>query len=591
MPEQLSNDVLKLAADSTARAISKEKDLNITKRNWNNFPSSEVHIPLPPRAKRKLDQWRGSLDTQLFWKKFHKTLKEELSGSEVELFYELERFRVEYLGTSLYKGSENNIAKFIEQRSAELVSSKKEKDFFPISLNLFMREIAKKDLGDAAKKILQEDKNYLASFENSFTELMNSINDQERYQKLSIDLIKEFLKSDDDLNNEKYDEPEQDQDQQEIQENAEQNEISEDSSVETDLDGEMSEEFFETESMEQVAVDDTSIQEEIDLERNSRADNESLGKQEYSIFTTHFDEIINAEDLATRDEVQRLRQQLDRLMEPHIQTIGKLANRLQRILQAQQNRSWNFNLEEGLLDTARLTRIVTRPGSALSFKQESEINFKDTIVSILIDSSGSMRGRSMTLAAICADIIGSTLDRCNINTEILGFTTKHWKGGEARKLWMNQGSVPLPGRLNDLRHIIFKSADNSFRRARKNFGVMLRDGLLKENIDGEALLWAASRLRVRPEQRKILMVISDGAPVDDSTLSVNSGDFLEKHLKKIVKYIENKTNIEILAIGIGHDVSRYYKKAIKISDVQELGDVMINQLTKLFSEKNKKTIH
>ena len=264
MPEQLSNDALKLAADSTARAITKKKDLSITKRNWHNFPSNEVHIPLPPRAKRKLDQWRGSLYTQLFWKKFHKNLKEELSGSEVELFNELERFRVEYLGTSLFKGSENNIAKFIEQRSAELVSSKKEKDFFPISLNLFMREIAKKDLGDAAKKILQEDKNYLASFENSFIELINSINDQEKYQRLSTDLIKEFLKSDDDLNNEKYDEPEQDQDQNQTQENAEQNEISKDSSVETELDGEMSEEFFETESMEQVAVDDTSIQEEID---------------------------------------------------------------------------------------------------------------------------------------------------------------------------------------------------------------------------------------------------------------------------------------------------------------------------------------
>ena len=587
MPEKLSNDVLKLAADSTARAISKEKDLNITKRNWNNFPSSEVHIPLPPRAKRKLDQWRGSLDTQLFWKKFHKNSKEELSGSEVELFYELERFRVEYLGTSLYKGSENNIAKFIEQRSAELVSSKKEKDFFPISLNLFMREIANKDLGDAARKILKEDKNYLASFENSFTELINSINDQERYQKLSIDLIKKFLKSDDDLNNEKYDEPEQDQDQQETQENVEQNEISEDSSVETDHDGEMSEEFFETESMEQVAVDDTSIQEEIDLERNSRADNESLGQQEYSIFSTHFDEIINAEDLATRDEVQRLRQQLDRLMEPHIQTIGKLANRLQRILQAQQNRSWNFNLEEGLLDTARLTRIVTRPGSALSFKQESEINFKDTVVSILIDSSGSMRGRSMTLAAICADIIGSTLDRCNINTEILGFTTKHWKGGEARKLWMNQGSVPLPGRLNDLRHIIFKSADNSFRRARKNFGVMLRDGLLKENIDGEALLWAASRLRVRPEQRKILIVISDGAPVDDSTLSTNENNLLENHLHDSISTISKLEDTELIAIGIGHDVTKYYQRSVTIHRAEELAEVLLDQLTELLSNTKK----
>ena len=349
----------------------------------------------------------------------------------------------------------------------------------------------------------------------------------------------------------------------------------------------MSEEFFETESMEQVAVDDTSIQEEIDLERNSRADNESLGQQEYSIFSTHFDEIINAEDLATRDEVQRLRQQLDRLMEPHIQTIGKLANRLQRILQAQQNRSWNFNLEEGLLDTARLTRIVTRPGSALSFKQESEINFKDTVVSILIDSSGSMRGRSMTLAAICADIIGSTLDRCNINTEILGFTTKHWKGGEARKLWMNQGSVPLPGRLNDLRHIIFKSADNSFRRARKNFGVMLRDGLLKENIDGEALLWAASRLRVRAEQRKILIVISDGAPVDDSTLSTNENNLLENHLHDSISTISKLEDTELIAIGIGHDVTKYYQRSVTIHRAEELAEVLLDQLTELLSNTKK----
>tara|TARA_B100000614_G_scaffold205077_1_gene186971 strand:- start:577 stop:2349 length:1773 start_codon:yes stop_codon:yes gene_type:complete len=587
MPEQLSNDALKLAADSTARAITRKKDLRITKRNWNNFPSSEVHIPQPPRAKRKLNQWRGSLDTQLFWNIFHKNLKEELFGSEVELFHELERFRVEYLGTSLYKGSENNIAKFIEHRSLELISTKKEKDFFPISLNLYMREITNKELGDAAKKILKEDKNYLAPFKSSFSKLINAINDQEKYQRLSADLIKEFHKSDDELNNEKYDEPDQDQDQHQTQGNPEENEINQDSAVDTDFDGEMSEEFFETQSMEQVAVDDTSIQEEIDLEKNSREDNESLGQQEYSIFATHFDEIINAEDLATRDEVHRLRQQLDRLMEPHVQTIGKLANRLQRILQAQQNRSWNFNLEEGLLDTARLTRIVTRPGSALSFKQESEINFKDTVVSILIDSSGSMRGRSMTLAAICADIIGSTLDRCNINTEILGFTTKHWKGGEARKLWMNQGSVPLPGRLNDLRHIIFKSADNSFRRARKNFGVMLRDGLLKENIDGEALLWASSRLRARPEQRKILIVISDGAPVDDSTLSTNENNLLESHLHDSISRISKLEDTELIAIGIGHDVTKYYQRSVTIHRAEELAEVLLDQLTELLSNAKK----
>jgi cobaltochelatase CobT len=273
---------------------------------------------------------------------------------------------------------------------------------------------------------------------------------------------------------------------------------------------------------------------------------------------------------------------LDNLIKPHLTTIGKLANRLQRLLLSKQNTSWNFNLEEGVLDTARLSRVVTEPGAPLSFKEETDKEFKNTVVSLLIDSSGSMRGRSISLAAICADIIGSTLERCSIKTEVLGFTTKNWKGGESKKLWLANGSPGSPGRLNDIRHIIFKNADNSWRRARKYFGVMLREGLLKENIDGEALSWSFQRLLKRPEERKILIVVSDGAPVDDSTLSSNHPLFLDDHLRTIINSIEEDSKIELLAIGIGHDVSKYYKRAITIHRAEELGEVLLEELTELF---------
>ena len=258
---------------------------------------------------------------------------------------------------------------------------------------------------------------------------------------------------------------------------------------------------------------------------------------------------------------------------------------------AKQNRSWEFDLEEGVLDSSKLSRIIIDPFNPHSFKIEKETEFKDTIVTLLIDNSGSMRGRPISVAAICADILSRTLERCAVKVEILGFTTKNWKGGKSREKWNINNKPTNPGRLNDLRHIIYKSADKLWRQSKKNLGLMLKEGLLKENIDGEALLWAFKRLRKRKEERKILMIISDGAPVDDSTLSVNSGDYLEKHLKQTVKWIEENSDIEILAIGIGHDVTRYYKKAIKITDVQELGDVMVNQLTKLFSSKKNKTIH
>ena len=308
---------------------------------------------------------------------------------------------------------------------------------------------------------------------------------------------------------------------------------------------------------------------------------------DYKIFTKQFDEIIKAEKLENTEDANKLRKTLDQQLIGFHDVVTKLANKLQRQLLAKQNRSWDFDLEEGLLDSSKLPRVIMDPFNSLSFKKEKDFDFKDTIVTLLIDNSGSMRGRPITIAAICADILSRTLERCSVKVEILGFTTKNWKGGQSREFWNKNGKPKTPGRLNDLRHIIYKSADTQWRQAKNNLGLMLKEGLLKENIDGEAISWAFSRLQKRREERKILMVISDGAPVDDSTLSVNSGDFLEKHLKKIVRFIEDKTEIDILAIGIGHDVSRYYNRAIKITDVNELGDVMISQLSTLFDKKNK----
>jgi cobaltochelatase CobT len=309
--------------------------------------------------------------------------------------------------------------------------------------------------------------------------------------------------------------------------------------------------------------------------------------QEYKIFTTEFDEIAKAEILEDIKETKKLRKNLDQQLVGFQDLITKLANKLQRQLLAKQNRAWEFDLEDGLLDSSKLTRIIMDPYNSLSFMKEKDLDFKDTIVTLLIDNSGSMRGRPITIAALCADILSRTLERCSVKVEVLGFTTKNWKGGKSREAWAKTDKPKNPGRLNDLRHIIYKGADTQWRQAKNNIGLMLKEGLLKENIDGEAISWAYNRIKKRKEERKILMVISDGAPVDDSTLSVNSGDFLEKHLKKMVKFIETKSNVEILAIGIGHDVSRYYDKAIKITDVNELGDVMISQLSGLFENKNK----
>lgn len=316
---------------------------------------------------------------------------------------------------------------------------------------------------------------------------------------------------------------------------------------------------------------------------NGRGQNEPRGP-EYHAFAPKFDEVIAAEDLCDHDELERLRAYLDKQL-AHLQGIvARLANRLQRRLMAQQNRAWDFDLEEGILDPARLSRVVTDPFHPLSFMHEKEATFRDTVVTLLLDNSGSMRGRPITVAATCADILARTLERCGVKVEILGFTTRAWKGGQSREAWLAAGKPNNPGRLNDLRHIIYKSADAPWRRARKNLGLMMREGLLKENIDGEALDWAHKRLLGRPEQRKILMMISDGAPVDDSTLSVNAGNYLERHLRHIIEEIETRSPVELIAIGIGHDVTRYYRRAVTIVDAEELGGAITEKLAELFSE-------
>ncbi|RWE71569.1 cobaltochelatase subunit CobT, partial [Mesorhizobium sp.] len=351
------------------------------------------------------------------------------------------------------------------------------------------------------------------------------------------------------------------------------------------------EESAETEATDATS-DDLSDEDDSDAETPGEAkrnDNPFLNlpkEIDYKVFTTAFDETVGAEDLCEEEELDRLRAFLDKQLANLSGVVGRLANRLQRRLMAQQNRSWDFDLEEGYLDPARLVRVVIDPMQPLSFKQERDTKFRDTVVSLVLDNSGSMRGRPITVAATCADILARTLERCGVSVEILGFTTRAWKGGQAREKWLKDGKPPNPGRLNDLRHIIYKSADHPWRRARRNLGLMMREGLLKENIDGEALLWAHNRLIGRPEQRKILMMISDGAPVDDSTLSVNPGNYLERHLRAVIELIETRSPVELLAIGIGHDVTRYYRRAVTIVDAEELAGAMTEQLASLFGEES-----
>ena len=589
MSWQHKRKFLQTAGESTAKAISKSKDLLIEAKSPERIPQlNRLNIDQPPNSRRQLNKWRGEIDSQAFWNLLHKESPKMIDSRYKQYLHELELARVEILGGKTYEGTISNITSSTANRFNEAFASNDEKDPIPpIALNIFLKELYGIKMSASTITLFRSIKKILNPHKKSFEKLIDCLEDQDNYESQAIKILKKIivLDDDDDKSPSNHDNETQGDDQ-DIEDENNDSQTTETEDVDSSIDEVDAIDDVEYETSE---VDDTSVQEEIDIDREFFEQDFAKSNQPYYAFTDKFDEVINASDLATEQEIRRLREQLDRFIEPHKITIGKLANRLQRLLMAQQKREWSFNLDEGILDTARLSRVITKPGSPLSFKLESENEFKDTVVTLLIDSSGSMRGRSMTLAAICGDIIGSTLDRCNIKTEILGFTTKHWKGGEARKLWISQGSNTNPGRLNDLRHIIFKSADDPFRRSRKNFGVMLREGLLKENIDGEALLWSFKRLLPRQEQRKILIVISDGAPVDDSTLSSNHSDYLENHLKAVINKIESSKYVELLAIGIGHDVSKYYDRSITINRAEELGEVLLNELTQLLTDTSLKT--
>ena len=598
--QELLKERFKSAVSSTVKAISENFDLEIKFGNTVSDKENSLNLPAIASLKnlQEITNLRAFADSEALKIKYtNKKIYEENEplGSMSKALYSIaEKIRYEKIGSNRLKGVKNNIIQSYENkfRNKKIEEIQTETDV-PITdaFELYLRNhFFKIKQSQTTKKVLSYWKDLFdKNLKNKLKDLDNCIEDQSKFAQLVADLINN-LDFEDSESKEKQEEKEsKKEDSSQSDESDDRNELSKKDENET-ADSSLSavENTMETsdknENIEKKEVEgDPST-----IKRDQKNTNQ---KEKYKIFTNRFDEIKNVEELENEDEILRLRKNLDQQLTNLQSLVAKLANKLQRQLLAKQNRSWNFDLEEGMLDASKLSRVIVDPFHSLSYKMEKEIEFKDTVVTLLIDNSGSMRGRPISVAAICADILSRTLERCSVKVEILGFTTKNWKGGKSREKWNLENKPNNPGRLNDLRHIIYKSADKPWRQSKKNLGLMLKEGLLKENIDGEALLWAFKRMTTRKEERKILMVISDGAPVDDSTLSVNSGDYLEKHLKQTVKWIEENSNIEIFAVGIGHDVTRYYKKAIKIADVQELGDVMINQLTRLFAEKKLKSMH
>ena len=518
--------------------------------------------------------------------------KNQPKGKMAKALYAIaEKIRYEKIGSNRLKGIKNNLVQSyensIENKKNEVTTDLPNEtvaEAFELYLRTHFFNIKQNTI---TKKILN---NWQSIFDKNLKQgiqqLKGHINDQNKFNLITSQLISNLELEETDATEENEKNKETPNDSGQTDKTTEENNPFDQESAEQEMELNMMEN-----NLLSVNENDDSKESEVE-DKNGipsplRSKYNNLKKNKYNIFTSEFDEIAKAEDLENINEITKLRQSLDQQLTSLQNFISKLANKLQRQLMAKQNRSWEFDLEEGTLDSSKLTRIIMDPLHPVSYKKEKNTEFKDTIVTLLIDNSGSMRGRPISVAAICADILSRTLERCSVKVEILGFTTKNWKGGKSREKWNLENKPFAPGRLNDLRHIIYKSADVPWRQSKKNIGLMLKEGLLKENIDGEAILWAFKRILKRKEERKILMVISDGAPVDDSTLSVNSGDYLEKHLKNTVRWIEDNSDVEILAVGIGHDVTRYYNKAIKIADVQDLGDVMINQLTELFSNKKK----
>lgn len=605
-------ELFKTATTAAVRALSGRTETNVsftpiaTNQKGGN-QGSNVRLPLPPAkmTRENVVRLRGSADASAMRLRHHSDRLHQRrmphGKDAIDAYNTMEQARVEVLGAQDFAGVCTNLSRALEQRLAlegyqmARVSNQIQ---VPDALKVMIHSrCGAVELGEAGAHVLEVAEREYGDVLNPYLDrLSEALDDQRVYSDILREMIEALnLEKDDggrdltedespDIDQESEDTSESDEGESEGEEQADPDsgEMEPDSGAADDdvqpseTDEEMSVPFA-MESAEEPGNDGQQP-------RPQAGHNRNVQEERYKVFTAEFDRVEEAAELCDPEELARLRVQLDRQL-AHMQgVVSRLANRLQRKLMAQQVRSWEFDLEEGLLDTSRLARIVANPLHSLSFKREKEMEFRDTVVTLLIDNSGSMRGRPISIAAMSADILARTLERCGVKVEILGFTTSQWKGGQARKQWVDSGKPTQPGRLNDLRHIIYKSADTPWRRARKNLGLMLREGILKENIDGEALAWAHNRLVGRSEARRILMVISDGAPVDDSTLSVNPGNYLERHLRDVIRFIETRSHVQLLAIGIGHDVTRYYRRAVTLMDVDELGGAVMAQLTDLFDE-------
>jgi cobaltochelatase CobT len=597
----------KRAVGTAVRALAGEPELEV------NFSAEapalkglKARLPLPSRnlPPSEIAVVRGAGDAYALRLAYHEDKVHQQfrpqSADGAAIFEAAEQARVEAIGTLAMKGVAANLAANLEARSAARGLAKpKDRAEAPLAdaVGMIVRErLTGEAPPESAKPTVELWRSWIEERAGKdLGKLEGAMRDQKAFAKLTRTILRDLEMGDelaDQAEGEEGENAEGEPENQEGSEGAEANPESEMS--EAELSESDSEEGEDTAAEVQTEPSDPSDAVESEEGMKPWRPDQPFSNQDqwgYKIHTTKFDEVVSATDLCDADELGRLRNFLDQQLQAMQGVVARLANKLQRLLMAQQNRSWEFDLEEGLLDTSRLPRIIIDPMHPLSFKHEKDMTFRDTVVTLLLDNSGSMRGRPIMVAAMCADILARTLERCAVKVELLGFTTRAWKGGQSREHWIAEGKPPHPGRLNDLRHIVYKAADEPWRRTRRNLGLMMREGLLKENIDGEALMWAHSRLALRPEQRRILMVISDGAPVDDSTLSVNAGNYLERHLRHVIEDIEEKSSVELVAIGIGHDVTRYYRRAVTIVDAEQLGGAMTDQLISLFAEESARLAH
>ena len=604
-PSRSPLEELTLAVAAATRAIADNRNLTVTYgRDTARLTGDQLFLQQPSRelTTNEVVTLRGTADAYALRLRHHDANVHAArlpDGAEARGVYNAaELARVESLGAKRMRGVAGNLNALLEDHYKRAGYSDIEaKEEAPIgeAVALMLRErITGAPPPESARKIVELWRDdILENGAEDLDLLASAASDQEDFTRAARKLIADLGLADEEDNQdlEEQDESSEDEEQEQQSGSGNDPETDQDSSETLAAQGEQDGEDGDSDAEAAINADmhlDTAGDEEPSAgQRTPQSDNLPPHPDEtdaYNVFSSSYDEIVGAKDLCDAEELARLRRHLDQQLVSLQTSVSRLANRLQRRLLAKQSRSWEFDLDEGLLDAARLARVVVNPEHSLSYKAEKETEFRDTVVSMLIDNSGSMRGRPISVAAMCADILARTLERCGVNVEILGFTTRAWKGGQSREEWLGAGKTASPGRLNDLRHIIYKSADEPWRRARKNLGLMLREGLLKENIDGEAILWAHQRLLSRHEQRKILMVISDGAPVDDSTLSVNSGNYLDRHLRQVIHWIEARSPVQLIAIGIGHDVTRYYRRAVTIVDAEQLAGAMVDQLASLFEE-------